>query len=74
MKDLHKESDCFVCVIAAHGEEMVIQKAEGTKEHVIFGTNGKPIRTSEIVGMFDERNCKELADKPKFFFIQVVSY
>ncbi|CAG2207841.1 unnamed protein product [Mytilus edulis] len=70
MKDLHKESDCFVCVIAAHGEEMVIQKDEGTKEHVIFGTNGKPVRTSEIVGMFDERNCKELADKPKFFFIQ----
>ncbi|CAC5418458.1 unnamed protein product [Mytilus coruscus] len=71
MKDMHKKSDCFVCVITAHGEE--IQKAEGKfcfKEHVIFGTDGNMIKTREIVEMFDENNCEELVDKPKFFFIQ----
>lgn len=68
MKDMHKKSDCFVCVIAAHGEE--IQEGKSTMtEHVIFGTDGIPIQTREIV----ENNCEELVDKPKFFFIQVSS-
>ncbi|CAG2207843.1 unnamed protein product [Mytilus edulis] len=69
---IHEKSDCFVCVIASHGEEMQIETKNNViiKEHVIVGTDGQCVKTRDIVEMFNEDNCEGLKDKPKFFFIQ----
>lgn len=70
--DVHKKSDCFVCVVASHGEEMELGQKKNVKikEHVILGTDGQGIKTRDLVEMFDGDHCEELKDKPKFFFIQ----
>jgi hypothetical protein len=41
---------------------------------VIIGTDGKELRTSDLVELFDDDHCEGLKDKPKFFFIQVFSF
>ncbi|KAK3586005.1 hypothetical protein CHS0354_033122 [Potamilus streckersoni] len=65
----HKESDCFVCVISTHGEEMKhTHGQETTTQNALFGTDGGYIYTSDITRQF--RNCCELEGKPKLFFIQ----
>jgi hypothetical protein len=72
--EVHKKSDCFVCVVASHGEEMALGQRNNVKikEHVIVGTDGQCIKTRDLVEMFDGDHCEELKDKPKFFFIQVI--
>ena len=69
--ETHKESDCFACVVATHGEEMPLDKENDVRirKHVIIGTDGMSVQTKELVEMFD--NCEELRGKPKLFFIQV---
>lgn len=69
---IHEKSDCFVCVIASHGEEMQIETKRNViiKEHVIVGTDGQCVKTRDIVEMFNEDYCEGLKDKPKLFFIQ----
>jgi hypothetical protein len=42
--------------------------------HVIIGADGKELRTSDLVELFDDDHCEGLKDKPKFFFIQVFSF
>lgn len=73
-RDDHNKSDCFVCVVASHGEEAQtdsgVHSTEHFREHVIIGFDGKPLRTSALVELFDEDHCEGLKDKPKFFFIQ----
>ncbi|XP_043537084.1 caspase-3-like [Chiloscyllium plagiosum] len=49
----------FISVISSHG-------AEG----IIYGSDGCPIRLSEIYSMFTPQSCPTLAGKPKIFFIQ----
>ncbi|CAC5418453.1 unnamed protein product [Mytilus coruscus] len=72
MSKIHEKSDCFACVIASHGEEMELETENNIhiKEHVIVGTDGRVVKTRDIVEMFNADNCEELKDKPKFFFIQ----
>jgi hypothetical protein len=41
---------------------------------VIIGADGKELRTSDLVELFDDDLCEGLKDKPKFFFIQVFSF
>ncbi|XP_052092692.1 caspase-7-like [Mytilus californianus] len=72
MSKIHEKSDCFACVIASHGEEIELETEKNIhiKEHVIVGIDGQVVKTRDIVEMFNADNCKELKDKPKFFFIQ----
>ncbi|XP_067405025.1 caspase-10 isoform X2 [Emydura macquarii macquarii] len=58
MKDL-KDRDCFVCCILSHGESGSVY---GIDEQQV------PIRT--IMSYFSARQCPQLAEKPKLFFIQ----
>ncbi|KAM9123819.1 caspase-10 isoform 1-T4 [Pangshura tecta] len=58
LKD-HRERDCFVCCILSHGELGLVY---GTDEREV------PIRT--IMSYFTARQCPQLAEKPKLFFIQ----
>ena len=77
-KNDHIKSDCFVCVVASHGEEAQtntdVHSTEHNREHVIIGADGKELRTSDLVELFDDDHCEGLKDKPKFFFIQVFSF
>ena len=77
-KNDHIKSDCFMCVVASHGEEVQINKdvhsTEHSSEHVIIGADGEKLRTSKLVELFDDDHCEGLTDKPKFFFIQVFSF
>ncbi|XP_063444348.1 uncharacterized protein LOC134724919 isoform X2 [Mytilus trossulus] len=74
MEKEHRESDCFICVVASHGVEA--QKDTGVhsrshdREHMIVGVDGKEMSTSDFVEKFEEENCEGLQGKPKFFFIQ----
>ena len=77
-KNDHIQSDCFVCVVASHGEEVQtntdVHSTEHSSEHVIIGADGEKLRTSKLVELFDDDHCEGLTDKPKFFFIQVFSF
>uniref|UniRef100_A0A8C3S2R3 Caspase-8 n=1 Tax=Chelydra serpentina TaxID=8475 RepID=A0A8C3S2R3_CHESE len=55
----HRDRDCFVCCILSHGESGLVY---GTDEQEV------PIRT--IMSYFTARQCPQLAEKPKLFFIQ----
>lgn len=72
--EFHEESDCFVCVVASHGNEEQtntdVHSTELSREHVIVGVDGNAIKTSKLVEMFDNDHCEALQGKPKFFFIQ----
>lgn len=72
---------CVVMVISSHGSEDEVAKGEISRpelrrqevkyyQHRIATTDGS-IRSSEIISMFDEMNCRALKGKPKIFFIQV---
>lgn len=71
---------CVVMVISSHGSEDEVAKGEISRpelrrqevkyyQHRIATTDGN-IRTSEIISMFDDMNCRGLKGKPKIFFIQ----
>lgn len=70
----HKKSDCFVCVIASHGNEKprpLKNKEKSTvyfRDHIVYGSDGETITTKSVI----ERFCQveELENKPKLFFIQ----
>ncbi|KAM6132116.1 caspase-10 isoform 2-T2 [Phoenicopterus ruber ruber] len=55
----HKDRDCFICCILSHGESGAIY---GTDEELV------PIRM--IMSHFTAKQCPQLAEKPKLFFIQ----
>uniref|UniRef100_A0A674J0Y3 Caspase-8 n=1 Tax=Terrapene triunguis TaxID=2587831 RepID=A0A674J0Y3_9SAUR len=55
----HRDRDCFVCCILSHGESGLVY---GIDEQEV------PIRT--IMSYFTARQCPQLAEKPKLFFIQ----
>ncbi|CAG2194584.1 CASP7 [Mytilus edulis] len=74
MEKEHRESDCFVCVVASHGVEAQkdtrVHSLSHDREHMIVGVDGKEMSTSDFVEKFDGENCEGLQGKPKFFFIQ----
>ncbi|NXX81175.1 CASPA protein, partial [Urocolius indicus] len=55
----HKDRDCFICCILSHGES-----------GAIYGKNGELVSIREIMSHFTAKQCPQLADKPKLFFIQ----
>ncbi|NXI48069.1 CASPA protein, partial [Galbula dea] len=55
----HKDRDCFICCILSHGESGAIY---GKDEELV------PIRM--IMSHFTAKQCPQLAEKPKLFFIQ----
>nr|AYK02335.1 caspase-3 [Haliotis diversicolor] len=57
-RDIHKDTDCFVCVILTHGEE-----------DMVHGTDG-PVEVTKLLAPFKGDRCPALAGKPKLFFIQ----
>ncbi|NXJ85629.1 CASPA protein, partial [Trogon melanurus] len=55
----HKDRDCFVCCILSHGES-----------GAIYGKDEKLISIRRIMSHFTAKECPQLAEKPKLFFIQ----
>ncbi|XP_062597356.1 uncharacterized protein LOC134258782 [Saccostrea cucullata] len=74
-KEMPSDCDCFVCVISTHGGEDPgfyngYPKESFTKtEHYLLNTEGA-VWTRQIVGMFNNQQCRALKGKPKLFFIQ----
>ncbi|NXI73960.1 CASPA protein, partial [Anseranas semipalmata] len=58
LKD-HKDRDCFVCCILSHGES-----------GAIYGKDGELVSIRTIMSHFTAKQCPQLAEKPKLFFIQ----
>jgi caspase 7 len=58
----HRDSACFACILLSHGEE-----------DRIYGKDGvTPIK--ELTAHFRGDRCKTLLEKPKLFFIQVITF
>ncbi|NXU74035.1 CASPA protein, partial [Oreotrochilus melanogaster] len=55
----HKDRDCFVCCILSHGES-----------GAIYGKDEVLVSIRTIMSHFTARQCPQLAEKPKLFFIQ----
>jgi hypothetical protein len=55
-----KKYDCLVVFVLTHGDESEIIYAKDRRYYV-----------KELVEPFTGRNCIQLANKPKLFFIQV---
>ncbi|CAH1233155.1 CASP2 [Branchiostoma lanceolatum] len=58
-EEAHKTANCCVVVMMSHGEP----------EH-IFGRDGQRVNIPKIIGMFNNKNCPALREKPKLFFFQ----
>ena len=56
---LPQHGDAFVCCIMSHGDK-----------GGVFGTSGKLLQIADITKTFNGMNCRDLAGKPKVFFIQ----
>lgn len=72
-KQDYNNSDCFVCAILSHGDEVhvVDSRKPGQRERndVVYATD-QIVLTSEIVQLFQDHKCKSLKGKPRLFFIQ----
>ncbi|XP_030309635.1 caspase-10 [Calypte anna] len=55
----HKDRDCFVCCILSHGES-----------GAIYGKDEVLVSIRTIMSHFTAKQCPQLAEKPKLFFIQ----
>ncbi|XP_064468358.1 caspase-7-like isoform X2 [Ornithodoros turicata] len=55
----HSSSCCLCLFLLSHG-----------KSDAIICSDGQEIQLSKVYTMFDPRNCKGLAAKPKLFFVQ----
>ncbi|NXW56823.1 CASPA protein, partial [Eurystomus gularis] len=55
----HKDRDCFICCILSHGES-----------GAIYGKDEKLVSIRMIMSHFTAKQCPQLAEKPKLFFIQ----
>jgi len=45
--------------------------AHGGNDCELFTANGRPIKTEDVIDLFDDRNCPNLKGKPKWFIFQV---
>jgi len=57
--DCHRNADAFVLVLLTHG-------GQGS----VYGIDGEKVLVDDITTLFDGRNCPQLQNKPKLFFIQ----
>lgn len=55
----HKNRDCFVCCILSHGES-----------GAVYGKDGKLVSIRTIMTYFTAKQCPQLTEKPKLFFVQ----
>ncbi|NXY85968.1 CASPA protein, partial [Alcedo cyanopectus] len=55
----HKDRDCFVCCVLSHGES-----------GAIYGKDEQLVAIRKIMSHFTAKQCPQLAEKPKLFFIQ----
>ncbi|NWR60144.1 CASPA protein, partial [Bucorvus abyssinicus] len=55
----HKDRDCFICCILSHGES-----------GAIYGKDEELVSIRKIMSHFTAKQCPQLAEKPKLFFIQ----
>ncbi|XP_015723628.1 caspase-10 isoform X2 [Coturnix japonica] len=55
----HKGRDCFVCCILSHGES-----------GAVYGKDGKLVSIRTIMAHFTAKQCPQLTEKPKLFFVQ----
>ncbi|KFO75347.1 Caspase-10, partial [Cuculus canorus] len=55
----HKDRDCFICCILSHGDS-----------GAVYGKDAKLVSIRKIMSHFTARQCPQLAEKPKLFFIQ----
>ncbi|XP_072197976.1 caspase-10-like [Excalfactoria chinensis] len=55
----HKGRDCFVCCILSHGES-----------GAVYGKDGKLVSIRTIMAYFTAKQCPQLTEKPKLFFVQ----
>ncbi|KFQ44595.1 Caspase-10, partial [Nestor notabilis] len=55
----HKDRDCFICCILSHGES-----------GAVYGRDEELISIRTIMSHFTAKQCPQLAEKPKLFFIQ----
>ncbi|NXI50835.1 CASPA protein, partial [Chloroceryle aenea] len=55
----HKDRDCFICCILSHGES-----------GAIYGKDGELVSIRTVMSYFTAKQCPQLAEKPKLFFIQ----
>ncbi|XP_065493995.1 caspase-10-like [Caloenas nicobarica] len=55
----HKDRDCLLCCILSHGES-----------GVIYGKDEELVSICAIMSHFTAKQCPQLAEKPKLFFIQ----
>ena len=75
----------MVLIISTHGQEVTkrirnakehpsgVAGSRHEREHQLFFHNGKTLPTRDIVKLFEPPSCKSLADKPRLFFIQVIT-
>lgn len=77
IKKQNSESDCFVCVISTHGEEIRESRNTGLPleadvwRHAVYGNDKQPLYVDQILNAFTPEKAPELAGKPKLFFLQV---
>ncbi|XP_062597260.1 uncharacterized protein LOC134258721 isoform X2 [Saccostrea cucullata] len=74
-KSITEESDCFACVLSSHGMEgQTSTKGRGPEPFVrtehFFYTKDGVVRTTELLELFNNQNCRALRGKPRMFFIQ----
>ncbi|NXF95290.1 CASPA protein, partial [Eubucco bourcierii] len=55
----HKDRDCFICCILSHGES-----------GAVYGKDEELVSIRTIMSYFTAKQCPQLAEKPKLFFIQ----
>ncbi|NXD64647.1 CASPA protein, partial [Eolophus roseicapillus] len=55
----HEDRDCFVCCILSHGES-----------GAVYGKDEELVSIRTIMSHFTAKQCPQLAEKPKLFFIQ----
>jgi len=59
--DIFRDASMCIFVLMAHGRD----------DSEILTANGRPIKTEEILDLFDDRKCPNLKGKPKWFIFQV---
>lgn len=62
--DTFKDASMSVYVIMAHGG----------MDSLIYPKDGKPVTMEDLVELFDDTKCPNLAGKPKWFIFQVSEF
>ena len=61
-QESHTKYSCFILVIMSHGGI--------DRSSILYGVDGKKVKTAEIKKLFQPKSCPTLRGKPKIFFYQ----